>query len=178
MLSGQIILARSNKHIYDLFHEKFRSNTPYKAPIISLYNILGSCSINTVLNKALSREQNTRRYDENKNLGSGKSKNLNGISGYGRFFHKKSGSNTPPGGPLTDFTLFSHAFYTNFLYGEGSRGEWFPISVLIISKYLLDIYQNKKIPYLPVFLFQNSTKMCTIFPNSFEKIGRFPCSVV
>ena len=59
-----------------------------------------NCSITTVLNKTLSREQNTRRDDEDENSGSGKSKNINGISGYGRFFHGKSGSNTPPGGPL------------------------------------------------------------------------------
>ena len=41
--------------------------------------------------------KNTRCYD---NSGSGKSKKFNGISGYGRLLHRKSGSNTPPGGPL------------------------------------------------------------------------------
>ena len=69
------------------------------APIISLYNVSGSCSIITILNKTLSQEQNTRRDDENENSGSRKSKNFNGISGLAVFF---TGNHDliPPGGPL------------------------------------------------------------------------------
>ena len=39
--------------------------------------------------------KNTGRDDKDENSGSGKSKNFHGISGYGRFFHGKFGSNIP-----------------------------------------------------------------------------------
>ena len=65
-----------------------------------------------------------------------------------------------------------------YFKGGCFQGVWFPISVQIISKYPLDICQNKKYSCPPVFLFPKSAKICTILPNSVKKIGRFPCSVI
>ena len=59
----------------------------------------------------------------------------------------------------------------------GSQEVRFSISVPIISKYPLDIFQNEKFSCRPVFLFPKLGKVSAIFPNSVEKIGRFPCSV-
>ena len=61
---------------------------------------LGNCSIVTVLEGALSRKQNTRQNDEEENSGLGKLNIFHRISEYDQFFHGKSGSNTPPGGPF------------------------------------------------------------------------------
>ena len=47
---------------------------------------LGNCSIDTVLEKDLSRKQNTRRVIDEESMGSGKLKIFHGISGYDRFF--------------------------------------------------------------------------------------------
>ena len=55
---------------------------------------LESCSITNVLKRAFRQEQKTRRDDEEENTGSGKSIIVHEISGYGQFFHGKSGSNT------------------------------------------------------------------------------------
>ena len=54
--------------------------------------------------------KNTRRDDKDENSRSGKSKNFNGISGYGRFFHWKSGSNTPLVGPNVELNNNSSFF--------------------------------------------------------------------
>ena len=51
-------------------------------------------------------DEKIRQDDEEENSGSGKLKNFYGISGYDRFFHGKSGSNTPPGGPLVYYADF------------------------------------------------------------------------
>ena len=48
---------------------------------------LDSCSIFSVLKRALCRKQNTRRDGEEENSGSGKSNLFYVISGYDRFFH-------------------------------------------------------------------------------------------
>ena len=56
-------------------------------------------AIISVLKRAFSRKLNTGRDDDEENSGSGKSKNFHGISGYGKFLHGKSGSNTPLVGP-------------------------------------------------------------------------------
>ena len=61
---------------------------------------LYSCLIVNLLKRSPSREQDTRRDNEEENLESGKSKIIHGISGYERFFHGKSEFHTPPGGPL------------------------------------------------------------------------------
>ena len=50
--------------------------------------MIESCSITTVLKRALSWEQNTRRDDKESNI-------VHGIAGNDQFFHGKSESNTP-----------------------------------------------------------------------------------
>ena len=112
-MSGQVILVR-------FFHENCIQGPPGR-PLLHLHHgtiFLRSCSIFTVLKRSFSREQNTRRNDDEENSGSGKLKVFFGISGYGRIFHEKSGSNNPPGGPL-----------------ESSRNlRWSQIMCLMLSK--------------------------------------------
>ena len=93
MISGQKFLASFDRTQIRFFPGNWYPKSPLVGPII------GNCSIFTVLEKALSRKQNTQRDDEEENLGSGNFKIFNGISGYDRFFLGKSESNPPPGGP-------------------------------------------------------------------------------
>ena len=76
------------------------SNTPGR-PFISWYNLIRELLNNCHCFREGShaKKQNPRRNDEEDNSGSGKLTISYEISGYGRFFHGKSGSNTPPGGP-------------------------------------------------------------------------------
>ena len=99
-MSRQMIMVRSNKTQIGFCHG-ILDPTPPGRPL-STHGAMfpRGCSIVTVLKRAFSREQNTRRDDEEENSGSGKSKNFYEISGYGRFLHGKSGFNISSGGPL------------------------------------------------------------------------------
>ena len=95
-------------------------------------------------------------------------------------FSKKSG----PVAHMWSFNFKSQ----NFVKKKGSYFSWCPsfrggfqrgmISIPIISKFPLDICQNKKISCPPVFLLQKSAKTYTIFLNFVERMGRFQCSVL
>ena len=91
------MMERSDKTQIRFFTE---SNNPRRPILYRCAIFLGIYAIVTVLKIALSRELNTQRDYEEENSGSGKSKIFHGIPGYGEFFHGKSGSNTPSGGPL------------------------------------------------------------------------------
>ena len=93
--------------------------------------LLESCSITTVLKKALRREQNTRGIDEEEYTE--KSKTLHEISGFAQLFHGKLGSNSPPpGGPLL-------------------RACWQPHS---ISYEFIRLWYSQNMPMVFVVLFQ------------------------
>ena len=84
-------------------------------------NFLESCSITTVLKRALSREQNARGDDEEENNGIGKIENGSQDFGIWPFFHKKSGSNFPPSGPNTLLKIVKLDIYVVlFVSLEGS----------------------------------------------------------
>ena len=79
---------------------------------------------------------------------------------------------------LCNMTSSQDMTLTHLIGGGGSRGVSFPIFFPVISKYPLDICQNKKFPCLLLFMFPISTRICTIFPNFVEKIGQCPCFVL
>ena len=51
------------------------------------------------------------------------------------------------------------------------EGVCFPISVSIISKYLLDICKNKTFCVRQYSYFRKPPNICTVFPKSVKKIG-------
>ena len=73
-MSGQIILVT-------FFHGYWIEHLPGRLVLYHGIIFLRSCLIATVLKRAFSREQNTRRDDEEENTGSGKSNILYEISG-------------------------------------------------------------------------------------------------
>ena len=55
-------------------------------------------------------------------------------------------------------SIFQWCLDIQTLYYRGSQGVWFPISVQIISKYPLDIYQYKKNIYMTYKIRKYSTR--------------------
>ena len=107
-MSGQKILARFNKTQIRFFPGDWYPTPPWWALSYLIHFFLGNYSIVTVLERSKTKYSTG---DERENSESGKLRILHRISGYGRFFQRKSGSNTTLGKHLKIATTALHPLF-------------------------------------------------------------------